>query len=240
MIQNSDCKQCTESKLGWVHSAQTQGPGCAHCTQNSYCKQCTESKLGWVHSAHTQGTGCTRTAPRLRTHCTQAARTPHAGRRVMAYWAPYRSPLPVVSNRASCHVAARTRTLSHCVAAPLIAIQNLYRNAEAHALRNARRVACAQSNVVARTSALLCCVAACLAAPFHDTKICIATHPRGQAARARYHSPLRAGRLCCSALLAELQPCFAPPACTHSAVSRLGARPALLCLDTIYCIVTQH
>ena len=27
---NSDCKQCTESKLGWVHSAHTQNPGCAH------------------------------------------------------------------------------------------------------------------------------------------------------------------------------------------------------------------
>ena len=24
---NSDCKQCTESKLGWVHSAHTQNPG---------------------------------------------------------------------------------------------------------------------------------------------------------------------------------------------------------------------
>ena len=27
---NSDCKQCTESKLGWVHSAHTQNPGRAH------------------------------------------------------------------------------------------------------------------------------------------------------------------------------------------------------------------
>ena len=27
---NSDCKQCTESKLGWVHSAHTQSPGRAH------------------------------------------------------------------------------------------------------------------------------------------------------------------------------------------------------------------
>ena len=26
----SDCKQCTESKLGWVHSAHTQSPGRAH------------------------------------------------------------------------------------------------------------------------------------------------------------------------------------------------------------------
>ena len=27
---NSDYKQCTESKLGWVHSAHTQNPGRAH------------------------------------------------------------------------------------------------------------------------------------------------------------------------------------------------------------------
>ena len=27
---NSDCKQCIESKLGWVHSAHTQSPGRAH------------------------------------------------------------------------------------------------------------------------------------------------------------------------------------------------------------------
>ena len=27
---NSDCKQCTESKLGWVHCAHTQNPSCAH------------------------------------------------------------------------------------------------------------------------------------------------------------------------------------------------------------------
>ena len=27
---NSDCKQCTESKLGWVHCAHTQNPGRTH------------------------------------------------------------------------------------------------------------------------------------------------------------------------------------------------------------------
>ena len=27
---NSDCKQCTKSKLGWVHSAHTQNPSRAH------------------------------------------------------------------------------------------------------------------------------------------------------------------------------------------------------------------
>ena len=27
---NSDCKQCTESKLGWVHCAHAQNPGRAH------------------------------------------------------------------------------------------------------------------------------------------------------------------------------------------------------------------
>ena len=29
-VPNSDCKQCTESKLGWVHCAHTQNPGGAH------------------------------------------------------------------------------------------------------------------------------------------------------------------------------------------------------------------
>ena len=56
-------------------------------------------------------------------------------------------------------------------------------------------------------------------------KNCIATHPGGQAARAHYRLPLRANRPCRSA--ADR---VAPP----------GARPALLCHDTICCIVTQH
>ena len=30
---NSDCKQCTESKLGWVHSAHIQNPGRAHTSR---------------------------------------------------------------------------------------------------------------------------------------------------------------------------------------------------------------
>ena len=32
---NSDFKQCTESKLGWVHSAHTQNPGCGRCCAHS-------------------------------------------------------------------------------------------------------------------------------------------------------------------------------------------------------------
>ena len=33
-VLNSDYKQCTESKLGWVHSKHTQAPWlCAHCAQ---------------------------------------------------------------------------------------------------------------------------------------------------------------------------------------------------------------
>ena len=32
---NSDCKQCTELKLGWVHSAHTQKPGIAHTVRSA-------------------------------------------------------------------------------------------------------------------------------------------------------------------------------------------------------------
>ena len=46
---------------------------------NSDCKQCTESKLSLVHSAHTLDPGCVHTAPRPRAYCAQAARTPRAG-----------------------------------------------------------------------------------------------------------------------------------------------------------------
>ena len=164
-----------------------------------------------------------------------------------ARWAPCHGALGTVSWPPSyCVIAcllscrrAHTRAIALCRSPP-VAIQNLYRDVEAHAARTAHLVARAQRNVTTHTSALLRLIAACLIALCHDTKICIATHPRGRAACARCRSPLRAGRPCRSALLAVLQLCCAPPACTRSIVSRPGARPALLCHDTICCIVTQH
>ena len=64
---------------------------------NSDCKQCTESKLGWVHNAHTQGPGCAHALPRLRTRCAQAARTLRPSRAQAARWVPCRCALGAVS-----------------------------------------------------------------------------------------------------------------------------------------------
>ena len=47
---------------------------------NSDCKQCTESKLGWVHNAHTKGSGCAHSVPRPRLHYAQVARALLPGR----------------------------------------------------------------------------------------------------------------------------------------------------------------
>ena len=68
---NSDCKQCTESKLGWVHSAHTQNPGratlraqcpgrgrcCAHNAQVARMSRAQPAQVArieprsWVHVA---------------------------------------------------------------------------------------------------------------------------------------------------------------------------------------------
>ena len=66
---------------------------------------------------------------------------------------------------------------------PPVTIQNLYRDT------NPCRAHCMPC----------CCAHEPWLSPCHDTKNCIATHPCGQAPRARYPSPLRVGRPCRSA-----------------------------------------
>ena len=55
---NSDCKQCTESKLGWVYSAHTQSPGRAHtecAVPRSWALLCAQL-TGRAHVARTAST----------------------------------------------------------------------------------------------------------------------------------------------------------------------------------------
>ena len=49
---NSDCKQFTESKLGWVHSAHTQNPGRAHYTRSAQVvgAAARTTNRSWVHA----------------------------------------------------------------------------------------------------------------------------------------------------------------------------------------------
>ena len=53
---NSDCKQCTESKLGWVHCAHTQNPSRAHTARvvpRSWALLRAQ-QAGCAHVAHSQ------------------------------------------------------------------------------------------------------------------------------------------------------------------------------------------
>ena len=58
---------------------------------HSDCKQCTEAKLGWVHSVHTHGTQATRMLRLSRAHCAQATHTPRAKCRIVAPFLSCRS-----------------------------------------------------------------------------------------------------------------------------------------------------
>ena len=111
---NSDCKQCTESKLGWVHSAHTQGPRLhalyAQAAHTPICWAPCRGTLGavsWPPQAVSQR-ALAMSSPRSRyKNCitTQilAVRTAHhvaraAARvatlqhRITGRWAPYRNP----------------------------------------------------------------------------------------------------------------------------------------------------
>ena len=93
---NSDCKQCTESKLGWVHCAHTQNPGRAHTARTvprswallrAHCprsaqvvgaaaRTASRSRACRAHSQHRScaQAACTQVATSLRCRDTKAAR----------------------------------------------------------------------------------------------------------------------------------------------------------------------
>ena len=58
---------------------------------HSDCKQCTESKQGWVHSVHTHGTQAARMLRLSRAHCAQATHTPLAKSHIVAPFLSCRS-----------------------------------------------------------------------------------------------------------------------------------------------------
>ena len=97
-VPNSDSEQCTESKLSRVHNAPTLGPACAHTRMHS-------AKAGRVALC-------------------RGAHWP----RVVALPRPCRSLWPTVSWPCRRRVAARTRALARCVAAPLSHDTSLYCN----------------------------------------------------------------------------------------------------------------
>ena len=86
---------------------------------NSDCKQCTESKLGWVHSAHTQGPCCVGTAPRPRARCVLGVVSWRTGCSILAPLLPCRlaSYLIATGTRAlSRYVATPLSQYKNCIA----------------------------------------------------------------------------------------------------------------------------
>ena len=51
---NSDCKQCTESKLCWVYSSHTQNPGCAHTARSAHVVGAAARTARWSRSQPAQ------------------------------------------------------------------------------------------------------------------------------------------------------------------------------------------
>ena len=179
---NSDCKQCTESKLGRVHSVHTLNPGYAHTTRALHLGRVTAPccnahwavlQRAWpcrsvVSPAHPR---CV-VAPRSRyknciTTQTSVARTTHrvarAAARIARRWAPYRS-----------HVARCVVTQGR----PSATIQNLYHDSPPatrpwarslplapRASRLCRRVSWPYRGLPTAHPAQLC----------HDTIFCIVT-----------------------------------------------------------------
>ena len=48
---NRDCEQCTESKLGRVHSAHTHGPGCTRTTLRPCAQRCVAARTRSCHAS---------------------------------------------------------------------------------------------------------------------------------------------------------------------------------------------
>ena len=124
--------------------------------------------------------------PRLRAHCSQAARTPRARHRVMVHWAPYRGPfrpcrrrlLPCRKRLLPCR-RMHSRAVALCSSPPSPSrYKTSYRDTGAHAARTERRVVRVAEFL--RPIAGRCCAVSqpCCAVlrhkkspPCHDTKI---------------------------------------------------------------------
>ena len=77
---NSDPKQCTFKKLGWVHSGHTQNPGRAH-TAHAVPMSWALLRAQQAGRAHV---ACTASAGRAHVACTASAGRAHAGRALVA------------------------------------------------------------------------------------------------------------------------------------------------------------
>ena len=87
---NSDPKQCTESKMGWVHSAHTQNPGRAHTARTMprswallhTCRAHNQRRSRAQHAqdASSTCTGRALSLRRSRAQCAQVASSACAGR----------------------------------------------------------------------------------------------------------------------------------------------------------------
>ena len=155
---------------------------------------------------------------------------------------PYRGPPPAVSQALLGLITARPPALLHHIAACLIAPRSRYKNCiatQTFAASTARRVVTLLHRVVGRCCAVSQSVSLPIlrhkGRPQSRYKICIATHPCGQAMRARAARPARKPALS-QLLLVVSWPCSG-----HIVVvSCLAMRaPMRLCHNTACCIVTQ-
>ena len=181
---NSDSEQCTESKLGRVHSAHTHGPGCAHAAS--------VLRPGHAHNAMSQRTLASYPGKARPCHERVAARTGRVASRVV---------------RARCHVVGRV-SYGHAVVS--ITIQILYRNtgpyrAPCRARARPYRRPC-HSTLLPCSSAIsqpCCAILRCKRWPPATIQFFVSRLTPSQAMRAR-RLPLRAGRPCRGPWLAVL------------------------------------
>ena len=106
---NSDCEQCTESKLGWVHSAHTQGPGCTHTTPR-LCARRALGALSWLIVRSI-------VAPFSRVAARTGSVTRCVTRRVVAPWSRYK--ICIATQIPAARTAHRVKHAATCVAALL-------------------------------------------------------------------------------------------------------------------------
>ena len=154
---NSDCKQCTESKLGWVHNAHTQGPMlCAHCAHAACMSH--PGRRVVAHWAPYRGAfrRCRRSCCSVHWSCRRPCRAlfrPPCHRPVTIQKL-YRDSNPCRAHCASCRPRCR-------------ACHSTYRR------------------VLGVVSQPLTCSGSRHMPSYHYTNHCIATHPNGQAVRAQ-------------------------------------------------------
>ena len=144
---NSDCKQCTKSKLGPVHSAHTQGPGCAHAAPRS-------------RASHVLGAiSCPPSCSVAGASCHVASRTYALSRHVVAPLSRYKNcittqkPMPRAQRRVAARTHALLRHVATCLAIPC---HNKKICIATHSCGQVGRVAAPPSHVACRVAASCC------------------------------------------------------------------------------------